>query len=508
MTDTKNTTAADATPHELGAYDVIVVGAGAAGIAAAVAAGRTGASVVLVERAGSIGGISATLPWLGFHDQQYRQVVRGLATEFVERLQAVGGAGEITLDPKCGSLVSIHGHHWKVIAFDLLGQAGVRVLLHTLVVDAVRDGSRVEGIVVESKSGRGVLRGSVVIDCSGDGDVAAVAGATWEKGRTGDGLVQAPTLVFRLGGVDSARFKEACQDPENRYREWLVPYPELFAQMAAKLDEVDTFVLGGFADLIARAREDGTVEFPQTRIVGVKVHTEEAPDELSVVMTRVLGLDPTDVGSLSEATARVHGQVHDLIRFFRDYVPGCEKARLVEIAPMLGVRESRRVMGDAVLTAEDLVSGARHPDDVAMGAYHIDIHRPSGSWVHSTNVKAYGIPLGCLIARDLDGLMMAGKCISATHEAIGSTRVIPICIAEGQAAGTAAGLAALRGVSVRELPVEDVRAVLLEAGAELGVEPLEIDAAADGWPVLPFEEAETTGEGDFSGASAWVGASR
>jgi hypothetical protein len=200
MTETKNTTAADATPHELGAYDVIVVGAGAAGIAAAVAAGRTGASVVLVERAGSIGGISATLPWLGFHDQQYRQVVRGLATEFVERLQAVGGAGEITLDPKCGSLVSIHGHHWKVIAFDLLEQAGVRVLLHTLVVDAVRDGSRVEGIVVESKSGHGVLRGSVVIDCSGDGDVAAVAGATWEKGRTGDGLVQAPTLVFRLGG--------------------------------------------------------------------------------------------------------------------------------------------------------------------------------------------------------------------------------------------------------------------------------------------------------------------
>jgi hypothetical protein len=153
-------------------------------------------------------------------------------------------------------------------------------------------------------------------------------------------------------------------------------------------------------------------------------------------------------------------------------------------------------MGDAVLTAEHLVSGARHPDDVAMGAYHIDIHRPSGSWVHSTNVKAYGIPLGCLIARDLDGLMMAGKCISATHEAIGSTRVIPICIAEGAGGRYGGGTGrASRSIGAGAAGRGCSRGAPRGGRAELGVEPLEVDAAADGWPVLPFEEAETTGEG-------------
>lgn len=492
--------------QDFGTFDVVVVGGGAAGIAAAIAAGRGGARTLLVERAGSVGGISATLPWLGFHDQQYRQVVRGLATEFVERLQAVGGAGPITLDPKCGSLVSIHGHHWKVVAFELLREAGVEVLLHSLFTGTLRDGDTITGITVETKSGATRIGAGTVIDCSGDGDVAARAGVAWEKGRTGDGLVQAPTLVFRLGGVDNAEFKRACQDPGFNYREFLAPYPDLFAQMAERLNDVETYVLGGFAALIERARAAGDASFPQTRIVGVKVHTPDAPDELSVVMTRVLGLDPTDVASVSEATMRVHAQVPDLLNFFRTYVPGCRNARLVEIAPMLGIRESRRIMGDYVLTGDDLVAGARHDDDVAMGAYHIDIHRPSGSWVQSTNVRAYGIPLRSLIARGVDGLMMAGKCISATHEAIGSTRVIPICIAEGQAAGTAAALAARHGVAVRDVPIAELRERLLAGGVELGVHELTVDPGADGWPVLPFEQEETTGERDAAtaGADAWV----
>ncbi|MBO9626718.1 MAG: FAD-dependent oxidoreductase [Microbacterium sp.] len=487
--------------------DVLVVGGGAAGVAATVAAARNGADTLLVERAGFLGGISATLPWLGFHDQRYQQVVKGLPLEFVRRLQAVGGAGPITLDPKCGSLVAVHPHLWKIVSLQLVREAGAHVMFHTLVTEALRDGDRITGVVVETKSGRERIHARTVIDCSGDGDVAAMAGAGWEKGRTADGLVQAPTLVFRLGGVDDAAFKRACQDPTSGYREWFAPYPDLFAQMAAKLDEVDTYVLGGFAKLIERAREAGDADFPQTRIVGVKVSTPNSPQEISVVMTRVLGLDPTDVDLMTEAYTRVYDQIPRLVSFFRKWVPGCEHAYLVEIAPMLGVRESRRIVGDYVLPAEDLVTGARHPDDVAMGGYHIDIHRPSGSWVESYNVQAYGIPLRSLVAAGVDGLMMAGKCLSATHEAVASTRVIPICMAQGQAAGTAAALAARDGVSVREVDAEALRAVLVEQGAEIGTtltppDPEEID----GWPLLPQEAEQTTGERDTAttGEAAWV----
>jgi hypothetical protein len=487
--------------------DVLVVGAGAAGVAATVAAARTGASTLVVERAGFLGGISATLPWLGFHDQHYMQVVKGLPLEFVRRLQEVGGAGPITLDPKCGSLVSIHQHLWKVESLKAVREAGAQVMFHTLVVEAIREGNRVTGVVVESKSGREIIRAKTVIDCSGDGDVAALAGAAWEKGRTGDGLVQAPTLVFRLGGVDDEAFKRACKDPELNYREWLAPYPELFAQMSEKLDQVDTYVLGGFAGLIERARAAGDADFPQTRVVGVKVDTPNSPHEISVVMTRVLGLDPTDVDSMTEAYTRVYAQVPVLVEFFRRWIPGCEDAYLIEIAPMLGVRESRRITGDYVLPAEDLLTGARHDDDVAMGGYHIDIHRPSGSWVESHNVQAYGIPLRCLIAAGLDGLMMAGKCLSATHEAIASTRVIPICMAEGQAAGTAAGLAARAGVDVRSVPIADIRRVLLEQGAEIGTTLTVPDPReTEGWPILPQEAEETTGEADAATrvTAAWI----
>lgn len=480
--------------HSSTVFDVIVVGAGAAGIAAALAAGRRGARTLLVERSGFVGGISATLPWLGFHDQKYQQVVRGYAQEFVDGLQAMGGAGDITLDPKCGSLVSIHSHHWKILALRLLREAGVQVLLHALFVDTLREGERVTGVVIEGKSGRTAFHAHTTIDCSGDGDVADRAGAMWEKGRTADGLVQAPTLVFRLGGVDSDIFRKACQDPRFNYREWLAPHPELFAKMAKKLDVVDTFVLGGFAELIAEAKANDGFEFPQTRMVGVKVHTPEAPNELSVVMTRVVGLDPTDIQSMSDAYAKVYEQIPELLRFFRDYVPGCSQSRLVEIAPMLGVRESRRIMGDYVLSVDDLTSGRRHDDDVAMGGYHIDIHRPSGTWVDSTDVLAYGIPLRSLVARDLEGLLMAGKCISATHEAIGSTRVIPICIAQGQAAGTAAGIAAMSGRTVRETSVSRIQETLESEGAELGRNGLSVDPQADeSWPRLSSGDIFSSG---------------
>jgi hypothetical protein len=483
---------------------VVVVGAGAAGIAAAVAAARNGAETLLIEYNGFLGGISATLGWIGFHDNRYRQVVRGLASEFVSIMQERGEASPYVLDPKCSSIVTLNTHIWKIVAIERCQAAGVDIMLHCHVVDSIREGDRLTGVVVEHKSGRQAIYADVVIDCSGDGDVAARAGAQWEKGRTGDGLVQAPTLVFRLGGLDRQAFIDGCKDISNNYREWLSPYPHLWEKMMRRIDTEPAFITGGFAGLIEKARRAGDFNIPQSRIVGVKTHI---PDEFLVVSTRVLGLDPTDVRSLTDAYSKVYAQIPLLVSFFRKYMPGCTDAHVREIAPMLGVRESRRIVGDYMLTAEDVIEGRTFDDVVAMGGYHIDIHRPSGTWVESRNVEAYGIPLRCLIARGFDGLMMAGKCLSATHEAVASTRVIPICMAQGQAAGTAAAMAVQRHVSVRDVPARELQVRLIEQGAELGQSLAEPDPETiERIGLLPKEEPPSSGEADPVSMveTAWV----
>jgi hypothetical protein len=492
------------TPVSTVRTQVLVIGSGAAGQTAALAAARNGADTMLVESAGFLGGISATLPWLGFHDRDYRLIVKGIPLEFCRRLQAMGAASDHEFDPKCASGISIDSHWWKILLMQLMREAGVRLLMHTVVVETLREGDRICGVIVENKSGRQRIEADVTIDCSGDGDVAARGGVKWEKGRTADGLVQAPTLVFKLGGVSREGFIAGCKDPSINYREWIAPYPDIREKMMRRIDRMHVIICGGYAKLIENARAAGDFEVPQSRVVGVKLHR---PDEYLVVMTRVLGLDPTDISSLTDAYAKVYEQIPVLVRFFKKYVPGFEESHLREIAPMLGVRESRRIMGDYVLTAEDLIAGRVFDDAVSMGAYHIDIHRPAGTWVDSHNVRTYTIPLRSLIARDVDGLLMSGKCISATHEAIASTRVIPICQGQGQAAGTVAALAVKAGVSVRQVPIAKLQDTLAAQGAEFGrtVGGPNLQAI-DEVGQLPFDEPPTTGDRDpvTAGEGSWV----
>ncbi len=483
---------------------VLVVGAGSAGVTAALAAARNGAQTLLIERSGFLGGISATLPWLGFHDREYRQVVKGLGQEFVQDLIADGDAVPPCLDPKCGSTFSLNFHSWKILAMKKLCEVGVKILLHANYVDTLREKDRVTGVVLESKSGRQTIGADVVIDCSGDGDVAARGGLTWEKGRTKDGLVQTPTLVFRLGGVNRQELIKACKDPAYNYREWLQPYPEIRKRFVANLDTLPSFIFGGFADLMTQAREAGELDVPQSRVVGVKLHEE---DEFMVVMTRVLGLDPTDVENMSNAYADIYQQIPPIMNFFRKWVPGFSQCVLREIAPIMGVRESRRIMGDYVLTADDVISGREFKDAVSMGGYHIDIHRPSGSWVESYNVQAYTIPLRSLISKDAENLLMAGKCISATHEAIGSTRVIPICMGQAQAVGTVSAMAVLQRKAVRDIPIRELQNALIDQGAEIGQSLGEPDLEAiEKYGQLPLEDKkQTSGEGDPVTSGAWMG---
>jgi hypothetical protein len=317
-------------------------------------------------------------------------------------------------------------------------------------------------------------------------------------------MVQSPTLVFRIGGIEREAFIRACKDPAYAYREWLTPYPDLWRKMMKRIHTEPLFITGGFAGLIEKARQAGDFDVPQSRLVGVKTHV---PDEFLVVSTRVLGLDPTSVSSLTEAYARTYEQVPIIVKFFRKYLPGCAGAYLREIAPMMGIRESRRIMGDYVLTSDDLRNGRYFNDAIAMGGYHIDIHRPSGTWVESLNVDAYTIPMRSLIARGVDGLLVAGKCLSATHEAVASTRVIPICMAQGEAVGTCAGLAVRAGKSPRDLSIATLQDKLAAQGAEIGRTIGKADQRLiDEIGVLPKDEPESTGEGDLvtQAASAWI----
>jgi hypothetical protein len=483
---------------------VLVVGAGAAGMCAALASARNGAQTFLVESNGFLGGISATLPWLGFHDRDYRMVVKGLPLELVERLQKIGAASEFVFDPKCGSAVGIDSHHWKCLAMEMALELGVKVLLHSQVVETLRTKDRITGVIVQNKSGRQAILADTVIDCSGDGDVAALGGAEWEKGRAADGLVQAPTLLFRLGGLDPQGFINGCKDKNLNYREWIFKYPDVWEKTMKRIDRMAVVVCGGFAGLVEKARQAGDLHIPQTRIVGVRLHRR---DQYMVAMTRVLGLDPTNAENLSDASARIYFQIPELVRFFKKWVPGFENSFLEEIAPMLGVRESRRILGDYVLTAEDLIQGRRFEDAVCMGGYHIDIHRPSGTWVDSFNVRAYTIPIRSLIAAKVDGLLMAGKCLSATHEAVASSRVVPICMGQGQAVGTLAALAVKRGIALRAVPVKLLQDTLISQGVELGQSLGEPDAGLiETVGQTPFVEGRTTGEGDAASMSttAWV----
>jgi FAD-dependent oxidoreductase family protein len=440
---------------------VLVVGAGGAGVTAALASARHGAQTMLVEQQSFPGGNSAILPWLGFHSRDYRQVVKGYPAEFAAALQAAGEASPIRLDPVLGSAVTMNAHAWRLLAMRLLAQADVRVLFGQTVVEVRRSADRIEHVVVQTKSGRRSISADVFIDASGDGDMAALAGVPWEKGRTGDGKVQAPTLVFRLSGIDRPAFVAGAQRL-GTHRELLDNFPDVKARLLARLPDEPVITFGGFHELFNQARRERGLDVPTSRMIGVLDHRSH----FHAVSTKVTTFDPADADLLAAAYEDAYAQVQPLLEFFRGYVPGFERAELAEIAPMLGIRESRRVMGDYVLTEADVRRGAVFDDVVAMGGYHIDIHRPDGTWVESRSVRPYDIPYRSLIASTVANLLVAGKCFSAASAAIASTRVIPVCMAQGQAAGTAAALAAPGG-QVRDVKTGVLQDRLVADGAEL-----------------------------------------
>ncbi|MGQ0548138.1 MAG: FAD-dependent oxidoreductase [Armatimonadota bacterium] len=455
----------------VGQWDVVVAGSGPAGLVAAVASARNGARTLLVERYGFLGG-NLTAGMLGnfltFHNMRGQQIVGGIAQEIVDRLVARGGSP--------GHLRNAYGNSYtvtpydteamKAVAIEIAREAGAELLLHTFITDAVVEGRRLRGLQVANKSGLQLVMGQTLVDASGDGDVAALGGAAFEKGRVEDGATMAMTLMFRVANVDTGKVAAGVRERPDQFILAEDPYiGKSRAEVAAGIRSMeDVPLLTGWFDLVAEAKTRGEFHPNRQRVV---LSLSPRPREVYVNSTAVVRYDGTDARQLTAAEVEARQQVQQVFNFLRQYVPGFEDAVLAEVAPGVGVRETRRIIGDYVLTLEDVLEGRSFPDGVAKGAYAVDVHEPDGTiWHrHVKDGKAYDIPYRCLVPRDVGGLLVAGRCISVTREALGSTRVTAQAMAMGQAAGTAAALVVKEGVEPQALPPAVLRSALKAQGA-------------------------------------------
>jgi ribulose 1,5-bisphosphate synthetase/thiazole synthase len=414
--------------------DVLVVGGGSAGWAAATAAARHGCRTLLIEQYGFLGGMM-TAAGVGCICGCYtcapgstrRQIVFGLCGELMRRLEE-RGAGFKHLHR-----FQVDHHHAKVVLDDLILSAGVRPLYHTLCVDALTDGGAIRGVVVENKAGRQAVLARVVIDATGDGDVAMRAGVPFEKGDAG-GRLQGPTYIFDMAGVDLDRANEALprirtlMEEGIRSGEWSLPR-----------------VSGSFSPL-------------------------PRPGTVHANMTRVYLIDATDPDSLTRADVEGRRLALLYAAFLRTRVPGFERAYVAGLPPQIGIRETRRIMGEHVLTADDVLGARTFHDGICLASWPIELHDPAGPDTvrrHLEGDQTYQIPYRSLVPLRIEQLLVAGRCFSSTREGNGSARVMAYAMAMGQAAGTAAALALEAGVTVRRVSPAALRADLERQGVLL-----------------------------------------
>lgn len=442
--------------------DVLVVGGGPAGLGAALGAAAVGVDVILAERYGFLGGnatAALVMPLMSFHTQTPKPekegavtllptdhgrgdpVIAGVVAAYLDRLVSAGGAIPPSL--KTGYTVPFDPEIFKLVALDMLDEAGVHFLFHAFASD-VLGGRCVKSVVFETKSGPLVIHARVVIDCTGDGDIAYRAGASYEVGREEDRLVQPMTLMFRMAEFRQEAFKAYVKEHPDQWQG-----------------------VHGLWDLIEKATAAGELELPREDILFFATPHRR---EVSVNSTRVTRLSGVDVWDLTYAEWQSRRQMRQIVHFFRRYVPGFEEAYVVQSGVNIGVRETRRILGDYQLTTDDVLEGRKFSDVIARCSYPIDIHNPEGTGTLLKRLppgEAYDIPIRCLLPEGIEGLLVAGRCISGTHEALSSYRVMPACMAMGQAAGVCAALAAKNGKSPRSVPVADVQRELIRQGADL-----------------------------------------
>lgn len=414
-------------------WDLIVVGGGLTGVAAAVSAKRCGMeNVLLIEKAGFLGGAPGTClinPFMPFSttvDGKRFELSRGFFTELRQLLSDVGGYQP---GPE-----NIHEEYLKVALDRLAQREQLQVLFHAVLCGVEKEGETLKAVQVATKAGVLTFRGNYFIDSTGDADLAVLSGCPYHLGRE-DGLCQPMTLCFRIGNIDIKRFQENRNLMQQKYKEF---------QAAGKIKNPRENVLV-FGTLV-----DGMLHFNTTRVVK---H------------------NPTDPFDVTEAEMMAREQMIEMYEFLRDNVPGFERSQLLYSAGEIGARESRMIDGEYLLTETDLKDCVKFEDAIAAGNYDIDIHNPEGSGTSHYYFPAgtwYTIPYRSLQPKNADNLLVAGRCISSTHEAQASYRIMPIVATLGQAAGTAAAIAARHGQKVKQISVKELQDTLVENGAFIG----------------------------------------
>ena len=407
--------------------DVVVVGGGPGGLGAAVMAARAGARTVLIERYGFLGGMASSgevHPFMTNH-------VDGVPLDGPIYTECVAAMDRYR--SSAGNERYISKDAAMLAAEDLCLEAGVDLLFHHQLADVLVADRQITGLVLLSKSGLTAARGAVYVDCTGDADLAFRAGCECEQGGP-SGHCQPMTLCFKLSNVDRARMPKREQ----------------------------------ISRLYDQARERGDIDCPRENIL--LFHWFE-DDVIHFNTTRVIHRSGTSGAELSDAEVQARQQVRQLLRFFRERVVGFEHAELFSVAHHIGVRETRRVLGRAYLTREAFEEKRKCPDAIARVRYSIDIHNPDGTGTEIVRMPAgewYEIPYGCVVARDVDNLLVGGRPISVDHAIHSSMRVMPPACTVGQAAGVGAALAAMQGCAPADLDGVEVREKLVEMGAPLG----------------------------------------
>jgi hypothetical protein len=486
-------------------YDVIVVGGGSAGMNAAIAAARTGARTALVEMAGHPGGTAFELGnSISFHNNRKEPIVRGIAQEIVDRLVAAGGGvqGGHLPNPSgiCGTFTPLESDLMKGVLLEMMDEAGVEVLVHTAFVEPILAGSQkggdrqggnsadrpaVAGVVVHNKSGLARLGAKAVIDCTGDADVAARAGATVHQDTPQTALNA--TLMFRLADVDTDAFvahlrahpahMTLLEDPYFKTVPGLTPATAV-ADATTIYDVPYLYVANIVRDFIPEAdwpewEITGTDKprWGRLRFMGSRVQVTPSPVRKDVLYVNATAItfDATDGAEWTRAEREGHRQVRTCIEVFRRYLPGFAGCYLLGTMPKISIRASRRIEGEYTLTREDVAEGRRFADGIARGAYPMSVQSAEQPNVrlhlYTRDGGDYDIPYRCLVPKGVDGLLVAGRCLSATREASGSARIGASCQACGHAAGVAAAMAAAGGIAPRAVDTDALRATLVAQDA-------------------------------------------